>query len=209
MKNRIKEIILLIVFIAVVSFIAINIKELLNKDELDDLTEAVDIAKTLDTSVEELDKKLPEKEESDNQKIQENIEVPSGIFAVIDIPSVGVRGKVIEGTDDETLKNYIGMFKGCNLPGQNGNFCVAAHNNIYTEIFRNLHKVNVGDRIRVITKDYEYIYIVKTINEIMPTQTEVLNADYNKKEITLLTCTDLGRTRICVKGELISQIEIK
>lgn len=210
MKRKIKEIILLIVFIVVVSFIAISIKEMLNKDETSDLTEASDIAKTIDTNVNDLnDNNKRDVVISDTQTIDEKITVPSGVFAVIDIPSVGIRGKVVEGTDDETLKNYIGMFKGCNLPGEYGNFSVAAHNNIYTEIFRNLYKVKAGEKVRVITKDYEYIYMVKTITEIMPTQTEVLEADYNKKEITLLTCTDLGRSRICVKGELVSQNEIK
>ena len=130
------------------------------------------------------------------------------MFAVLDIPSVGIRGKIIEGTDDTTLKNYIGMFKGSSLPGSYGNFCIAAHNNIYTEIFRNLHNVKVDDKVRVITKNYEYVYIVKSIDEIAPTQTEVLDQDYSKKEITLITCTDLGRTRIVVKGILMSQIEI-
>lgn len=209
MKRKIIEIIILIVFIAVVSFIAISIKEMLNKDETSDLVEASDIAKTLDTNVDELGENKRDIVVSDTQSIDEKIDVPTGVFAVIDIPSVGIRGKVVEGTDDETLKNYIGMFKGCNLPGEYGNFCVAAHNNIYTEIFRNLYKVNTGDKVRVITKDYEYVYIVRTITEIMPTQTEVLEANYNKKEITLITCTDLGRSRICVKGDLLSQNVIK
>lgn len=210
MKSKITEIILLILFIVVVSFIVINIKDMLSKDELSDLVEASDIAETIDTKVEDLGKEQKtEVVVDENQIIQEPIVVSDGIFAVIDIPSVGVRGKVVEGTDDETLKNYIGMFKGCNLPGEYGNFCVAAHNNIYTEIFRDLHKVSIGEKVRVITKDYEYIYMVKSVNRILPTQTEVLEADYNKKEITLITCTDMGTARICVKGDLISQNVIK
>lgn len=211
MKKRMIEIGCLMVFIVVASCTIIYLKDHFNKEEGSDLTEASDIAQTIDQSLEkevEEKNKGEIKEEEEKPSTPEQIMVPEGVFAVIDIPSVGVRGKVVEGTDDETLKNYIGMFKGCNLPGSYGNFCVAAHNNIYTEIFRNLHKVKVDDKVRVITKNYEYVYMVKSIDEIMPTQTEVLKADYTKKEITLITCTDLGRTRIVVKGILMSQNEI-
>lgn len=205
MKNKITEIILLIIFIVFASYTIISIKDYVTRDKSADLTDAADIAETIDTDIENVGN---ETDENDGQQIEskpEEIVVSEGVFAVIDIPSVGVRGKVIEGTDDETLKNYIGMFKGCNLPGEYGNFCVAAHNNIYTEIFRNLHKVTTGDKVRVITRDYEYVYLVRSVNEITPTQTEVLDPDYSKKEITLITCTDLGLSRIVVKGDLISQ----
>lgn len=199
MKRKISEIIILIIFIALASYTAISIKDYISRDESADLTDASDIAQIIDTDIANVNKNETDKTEEDK------IIVSEGIFAVIDIPSVGVRGKVVEGTDDETLKNYIGMFKGCNMPGEYGNFSVAAHNNIYTEIFRNLHKVQIGDKIRVITKQYEYVYLVRSVNEIAPTQTEVLEPNYSKKEITLITCTDLGKSRIVVKGDLISQ----
>lgn len=207
MKSRVKEIIILIIFIVLASYTAISIKEFFNKDETSELTDASDIAQTIDTKVDNIENEV--NEENATKQNADEIVVDDSIFAVIDIPSVGVRGKVVLGTDDETLKNYIGMFKGCNMPGEYGNFCVAAHNNIYTEIFRNLHKVNIGDRVRVITKDYEYVYMVKSVNEISPTQTEVLEPNYSKKEITLITCTDLGKSRISVKGDLIAQNVIK
>ena len=206
MKRKIIEIIILIIFIALASYTAISIKDYISRDDTKDLTEASDIAQTIDTDITDVEK------EDEGQQIQEQpekITVSEGIFAVIDIPSVGVRGKVVQGTDDETLKNYIGMFKGCDLPGEYGNFCVAAHNNIYTEIFRDLHKVQIGDKIRVITKDYEYVYLAKSVNKITPTQTEVLEPNYSKKEITLITCTDMGQSSIVVKGDLISQNVIK
>ena len=208
MKIKIKEIILLIIFIMLASYTVISIKDYITRDESADLTDASDIAETLNTDIENIANNN-ETQTSEQNTQEDEIVVADGIFAVIDIPSVGVRGKVVQGTDDETLKNYIGMFKGCNLPGEYGNFCVAAHNNIYTEIFRNLHKVVTGDKIRVITREYEYVYLVRSVNEIAPTQTDVLDPNYAKKEITLITCTDMGQSRIVVKGDLISQNVIK
>lgn len=199
-KSIISDIIILIVIIVIVSIIAINVKDKLNQTELEKLDNVTDIAGTLDDAVVvEGVESLPE---------EEKISLEKGAIAVIDIPSVGVRGQVVEGISDAVLKTYIGKFKESANPGQKGNFCVAAHNNIHTEIFRNLHKVQPNSEVRVITKDKEYVYRVKSINKIQPTQIEVLEANANLKEITLVTCADMAKTRIVVKGDLVSEKEI-
>lgn len=199
-KSIISELVILIVLIVIISIIAINVKNMLTKTELEKLDNVVEIAGTLDDSViVEGAEALPE---------VEKISIEKGAIAVIDIPSVGVRGQVVEGTSDAVLKNYIGKFINSAYPGQNGNFSVAAHNNIHTEIFRDLHKVEENAEIRVITKDKEYVYRVKSIAKIAPTQVEVLDSNHNLKEITLITCTDMARSRIVVKGDLISEKDI-
>ena len=200
-KSIISELIIVIVMIIVFSFIAINVKEAMTKTELEKLDNVTDIASTLENTltVEGIEA-LPE---------EEKISLEKGAIAVIDIPSVNIRGQVVEGTSDAVLKNYIGKFKDCAGPGQNGNFCVAAHNNIHTEIFRELHKVQENSEVRVITKDKEYVYKVKSISKIQPTQIEVLNSNPNLKEITLITCADMAQSRIVVKGDLVSEKDIK
>lgn len=195
-KIRMKEIIILIVFIAVASFTVINIKNLMKREEIKNITEAITTG-------------------SDNQKTggilaslyskeDTELKVTGNAIAVIDIPSRGIRGQVAEGTDDETLKNYIGHFESTVAPGQIGNFCVAAHNNIYTELFRNLHNVQLGDRIRVVTTTHEYIYRATSKEVVDPERTDVLEGD-TKREITLITCTAASTKRVVVKGELVSE----
>ena len=199
MKSKITHVVIIVVAIVILSIIAIFIKDLSSKNELQKLETTEEIANTLvdipNTAQGEL-------------KPEEVITVKNGAIAVIDIPSVGIRGQVVEGTDDETLKNYIGKFEGCAYPGEYGNFSAAAHNNIYTEIFRDLHKVKVGEEIRVITKEKEHIYKVTSIEKIAPTRIDVLNENKSIKEITLITCSDMSRTRICVKGTLVSSNDI-
>lgn len=199
MKSKIMHVVIIVVAIVILSIIVIFIKDLLSKNELQKLETTEEIANTLvdipNTAQGEL-------------KPEEIITVKNGAIAVIDIPSVGIRGQVVEGTDDETLKNYIGKFEGCAYPGEYGNFSAAAHNNIYTEIFRDLHKVKVGEEIRVITKEKEHIYKVTSIEKIAPTRIDVLNENKSIKEITLITCSDMSRTRICVKGTLVSSNDI-
>lgn len=195
-EARAKEIIILVVFILVTSFAIIEVKNLLNQEKVKSLTEEISIS-------------TPGKENnifaiaSDNTPLR----VTGNAIAVLDIPAYSIRGQIVEGTDDETLKNYIGKFIGSADPGQIGNFALAAHNNIYTELFRNLHKVQIGDKIRIVTKTNEYIYTVTSTETVDPSRTDVLKGG-TKREITLITCTQAATKRIVVKGELTSEREL-
>ena len=130
-EARAKEIVILVIFIAVTSFAIIEVKNLLNQEKVKSLTEQLNITTSGGDK---------------NNNILANLastplRVTGNAIAVLDIPEYSIRGQIVEGTDDETLKNYIGKFIGSADPGQIGNFSLAAHNNIYTELFRNLHKV--------------------------------------------------------------------
>lgn len=199
MKVKLKEIIILVVFIVVVSTTAIFIKNKIRDNKQDKEIEALinvefngepSGTNTAAGSVEE------------QTQTEEKVTVTGNAIAVLQIPSQKIKGVVKEGTDNETLKNYIGMFKGAALPGQVGNFSVAAHNNIYTELFRNLNKVNIGDEVKVTTKTSTYIYKITSKQTVSPTSIEVIN-NSNKKEITLITCNYNASARIVLKGELV------
>ena len=196
-QARFKEVIILIIFIAVTSFAIIEVKDLLNQEKVKSLTEELQLngGSTNNNIIAKLKgEDIP-------------LRVTGNAIAVLDIPAYSIRGQIVEGTDDETLKNYVGKFIGSAEPGQIGNFSLAAHNNIYTELFRNLHKVQIGDKIRLITKNNEYIYTVTSTQTVDPTRTDVLEGS-NKREITLITCTQAATKRIVVKGELTSEREL-
>ena len=125
-EARAKEIVILVIFIAVTSFAIIEVKNLLNQEKVKSLTEQLNITTSGGDK---------------NNNILANLastplRVTGNAIAVLDIPEYSIRGQIVEGTDDETLKNYIGKFIGSADPGQIGNFSLAAHNNIYTELFR-------------------------------------------------------------------------
>ncbi len=194
-EARAKEIVILIIFIAVASFAIIQVKNLLNQEKVKSLTEQISVgSSSKDNIFAILKEDVP-------------LKVTGNAIAVLDIPTYGIRGQIVEGTDDETLKNYIGKFIGCAEAGQIGNFSLAAHNNIYTELFRNLHKVQIGDKVRIVTKTHEYVYTVTSTETVDPSRTDVLDAS-GKREITLITCTQAATKRIVVKGELISEREL-
>ena len=193
---KFKEVIILVLFIAITSFAIIEVKNLLNQEKIKNLTEQITTSGTgNDGNI------------FASLATREPIRVTGNAVAVLDIPQYSIRGQIAEGTDDETLKNYIGKFVGSAEPGQIGNFSLAAHNNIYTELFKNLHRVQIGDKIRIVTKTHEYIYTVTSTETVDPTRTDVLEGS-NKREITLITCTQAATKRIVVKGELTSEREL-
>lgn len=197
-ETRAKEIVILIIFIAVTSFAIIEVKNLLNQEKIKSLTEQIKINTSGGDS---------QKNNIIANLASTPLRVTGNAIAVLDIPDYSIRGQIVEGTDDETLKNYIGKFAASADPGQIGNFSLAAHNNIYTELFRNLHKVQVGDKVRVVTKTHEYIYTVTSTQTVDPTRTDVLKGG-TKREITMITCTQAATKRIVVKGELTSEREL-
>lgn len=197
MKIKKKEIIILVLFIIVVSAGAIFIKNMLREKKQEKEIEAL-----INVEFNGEPSSNTAAGASEQQTVDEKITVSGNAIAVLQIPSQGIKGVVKEGTDNQTLKNYIGMFKGAAMPGQVGNFSVAAHNNIYTEIFRNLNKVNIGDEVKVITKTATYTYKITSKQTVSPTSIEVIN-NSDKREITLITCNYNASARIVLKGELV------
>lgn len=129
-------------------------------------------------------------------------QVGEDAIGVLEIPSVGIQGIIKEGVEYSTLERYVGMFNGSAQPGSRGNCCLAAHNNTYTQLFRNLDNVSMGDLVKIRTRKAEYTYKIYDKFIVEPTQTEVLGKS-DKKIVTIITCTPSGLQRIVVRGELV------
>ncbi len=110
MKIKFKHIVLLVLFITVMSALIINCKNILNAQEIEQLTvvsTAVESSKdkaTLDKELEETSFLKTLISGVSGDKSNEPIVVAGGAIGVVDIPSVGIRAQIFEGTDDETLK---------------------------------------------------------------------------------------------------------
>ncbi len=81
---------------------------------------------------------------------------------------------VLHGTEAATLKVGAGHVPGTPLPGNNGNFAIAAHRHAYGGGFENLHTLHVGDHVYIGTKDGWYEYTFRDIQYVQPTQVNVL-----------------------------------
>ena len=124
-------------------------------------------------------------------------------IAILDIPSINFTQAIVDGVSNESIKYYVGHFEGTAMPGEKGNFALAAHNvSSYSDAFKNLHKLSQGDIVKVKTKDYEFIYEVTDNFIVKPENVEVLDQTADST-ITMITCTADGKERVVVKGKLI------
>ena len=207
------EIVIVVVAIIVISTSIILIKNHVKQEEINNLsiadkTNVVDgdtVIQVNNTDLQEMEinsSNNGEKTDKDNQMVK--IVIKKGSTAVLQIPSLGIIAQVTEGSDAGTLKNYVGVAEGSARPGQVGNYSLAAHNNIDTEIFRNLHKIEIGALVNVYTQSKMYTYKINEKYNVKPTDTGVLKSS-DKKEITLITCNYNASERIIVKGTLVSE----
>ncbi len=139
-----------------------------------------------------------------NKENNENSEINLGDeIGLIDIPSIGINSVIVSGTNKEQIRYYVGHFENTAMPGENGNFCIAGHSStVYNNIFNDLDKIKINDEIKITSLKGEFTYIVSDIFETEPTNMSVLNQDNDLKELTIVTCTNQGKDRLIVKGNL-------
>ncbi|GIK37010.1 MAG: hypothetical protein DPW09_44110 [Anaerolineae bacterium] len=121
------------------------------------------------------------------------------------IPSINVDAPVGEGTDWESLKYKVGHHPGTANPGQRGNMVLAAHNDVYGEIFRYLPDVPLGEMVTVYAGEQIFRYRITERRFILPEQTEVM-LPTTGPTLTLISCYPylIDTHRIILFGELIS-----
>jgi sortase A len=119
------------------------------------------------------------------------------------IPSLNVDAPIVNGVAWEDLKKGVGHLPGSGNPGERGNMYLAAHNDIFGEIFRYLEKLELGDEFFVYSGDQSYRYVVTSKRVIEPTDVSVM---YPSTEpiATLQTCYPylVDTHRLVVVGEL-------
>lgn len=145
-------------------------------------------------AVDNFEQKIEEKAKIEDLKIGEEM-------AQIDVPSIGLNSIIIHGIEKKYLNHYICHFENTAMPGENGNFSIAGHSsNIYNQVFNNIHKANIGDKINIKTTNEEFTYIITQMYETEPENIEVLNQDNDIKEMTIVTCSNGGKDRLIVKA---------
>lgn len=102
----------------------------------------------------------------------------------LEIPRVGVRGIVREGTDTGTLERAVGHVPSTSLPWQGGNVAIAAHRDSF---FRGLSRIRQNDLIVFDTLKGRFEYQVESTRIVSPKNVSVLAASPDP-ELTLITC---------------------
>lgn len=120
-------------------------------------------------------------------------------FATLVIPRFGADYYRIirQGTGlEDVLDQYrVGHYPGTQMPGQVGNFAVAAHRTTFGGGFHDLNKLQVGDDIWVGTKQGWYEYSFRNLEYVQPTQVSVIapvpndpGATPSERYMTMTSC---------------------
>jgi sortase A len=126
----------------------------------------------------------------------------------IQIPAIGVDSLIVEGVYDwEQLKKGVGHQIGSAQPGELGNIVLAAHNDIYGEIFRHLDKLTAGDMIIISSERRSYTYIVNEIKIVDPIEGVWVMAPTEHASTTLISCYPyrVNTERIAVFADLVEE----
>lgn len=118
------------------------------------------------------------------------------------IPKLNYSGLIKKG-DSKTIldSNYILFLEnGSNINEEIGNIVLAGHNNKY--VFSILYKLNISDEIIIYDENNKYIFQIYEIKTINITDTYILDNVYDKKIITLITCTNDNQKRYILRGKL-------
>ena len=123
------------------------------------------------------------------------------VCARLQIPKIELETYVLKEYSTQALNVSVTKFWGAD-PNQIGNCCIAGHNFVRKNMFRNLKKLEVGDKIIVTDNSVGIIeYEIYDIFQVYPKNVDCLDQETNgKREITLITCTSDSKKRIIVKA---------
>ena len=123
------------------------------------------------------------------------------VSSKLTIPAISLETYILQNYSVNALRVSVTKFWGVDA-NQIGNFCVAGHNFKNKNMFSNLKKLNIGDRLFISDNKVgkvEYEIYDKFI--VFPNETDCLNPETNgKREVTLITCTIDSKQRIIIKA---------
>jgi sortase A len=102
----------------------------------------------------------------------------------LEIPRVQMSVMVVDGDDEGTLKTAAGHLPDTPLPWEFGNSAIAGHRDTF---FRPLREVHANDRVRLVTPQGTFHYVVARLRVVEPDDVSVL-ATSDRSSITLVTC---------------------
>lgn len=107
-----------------------------------------------------------------------------GVLGRVEIPRLGIRAIVAEGTDVKTLGRAVGHVARTAQPGGNGNCALAGHRDSF---FLGLGGARVDDVIRIVTPERTYAYRVEWTAVVEPKRVDLLDSTATRS-LTLVTC---------------------
>lgn len=104
------------------------------------------------------------------------------------IPRLNLDGTIVQGIDVEALKQGVGQLPNGITPADSvGNVVLAAHNDVYGQLFRNLDALAAGDTMQLRTQTGVHTYRVTEQRIVEPNDVSVLQTRQGAT-LTLISC---------------------
>jgi sortase A len=108
----------------------------------------------------------------------------------IEIPAIGARYVIVEGTDGAALRKGPGHYPETDLPGLGGTVAIAGHRTTYGAPFRRADDVHPGDEIVVEMPYARFTYAVER-TRIVPPSALWVTRDVGYERLVLSACHPL------------------
>lgn len=135
-----------------------------------------------------------------------------GVIGYIDVPDVNIMLSIYHGASDAVLQEGTGHIEGSSFPieGKSAHAVISGHRGQPSALlFTNLDKLEVGQTFVIYVLDNAYMYRIRAIETVEPTEVSSLGIEKGKNYCTLVTCTPYGINshRLLLHGELLDRTE--
>lgn len=143
-----------------------------------------------------------ETDSTEHESIKEQYVVQSEYLGYIEISSSGIKRLIKYGTSESILnKGFVGMLtNSANLDDEFGNIILAGHS--ISNVFQNLHYINIGDSIKIVSHSDTYLYKIIGKYTIADNDLSYFQNVKDKKILTLVTCKNNNKQRLIIVAEL-------
>jgi sortase A len=152
-----------------------------------------------DDEVQELTESFPRATGSEEQirrrarrlanRFEGELETGNGI-GLLEIPAIGQRNALVEGTDLDSLRKGPGHYPKTALPGQGDTVAVAAHRTTYLAPFRDIDDLERGDEVVVQMPYATFTYEVEHHRIVTPDTLGVVRS-VESERLVLTACHPL------------------
>lgn len=217
MKQKNKKIlintIIILLILGIMIWIAIDEYEIFQIEEKDNSNMQTEL---LNSNINKVNEELKNNtdaqfENKQNSQIRENVEKKESIIqsykgylvsSKLEIPSINLQTYVLREYSEQSLNISVTKFFGADA-NEIGNLCIAGHNFKKDNMFYNLRKVKIGDKLYITDNKYgKKEYQIYSLFKVLPEDVSCLDQETGGKRIvTLITCTTDSKERIIAKAE--------
>ncbi|WP_449537814.1 class D sortase [Ferdinandcohnia sp. Marseille-Q9671] len=128
-----------------------------------------------------------------SEEIVEEIVIPTyekgEAMGVLEVPKLGEKMPIIEGTDEEELAKGVGHYLGTALPSQNDQIVLSGHRDT---LFKRFDELEIGDEFVVKLEYGEFTYEIVDTKIVDADDRTIIKSTAPEEELVVTTCYPFG-----------------